>query len=657
MRPQLRCRQLGIVTCPGDEGLSASDELVLDRERRARREAEDISRRLAFVLGASNLLAKSLDLDETLGSLVRLAVPTLADLCVIDLAAPGGKLRRAAVAHADPAEAVRAHDVLMRYTPDPLGTHPVAQVLRSGRPELVSDVVPGVINSSTVDAHHLQVLRQLGIRSYMVVPLVARSSTIGTVMLESTSLERRFGPGDVALAEDVARAAALAIDTAQLVAEKEDALRSAHMALESERAARAEAELAELRLGVLAEASSALSAALDPAVALDRLAHLVVPRLADWCAVDLIDDSENVHRVAVTSADSREPDFIIPLDGDDSHAPHPSSPLAMVRREGGPVLLKEVRSEDLLAGQPDHAVSRLQGRIRSALVVPLPGRDHLLGVLTMAWAWSERRFDEADLPMAADLGQRAGLALENARLYEQKRNAAATLQHALLPGTPPKVPGLTTAVRYEAATSGAEIGGDWYEVMILADGRVGIAVGDAMGHGIEAAAMMGTVRNSLRTHAWSGADPAEVVGKLDDFVSGVEAAHLATVLYATYDPHERLLRWVNAGHPPPLLVGPGPVVRFLSGGHRTMIGLGLGIGHEMGEITLQTGATLLLYTDGLIENRTSSLDEGLDQLAKTALANFDAEPTAMIDEILEPLRAQPHIEDDVAVLAARVDHP
>jgi serine phosphatase RsbU (regulator of sigma subunit) len=274
----------------------------------------------------------------------------------------------------------------------------------------------------------------------------------------------------------------------------------------------------------------------------------------------------------------------------------------------------------------------------------------------MAWAGSERRFDEADLPMAADLGRRAGLALENARLYQEKRNAAETLQAALLPDGLPQIPGLTTAVRYVAASSGAEVGGDWYEVMMLGDGRVGIAVGDAVGHGIEAAAIMGTVRNALRALAWSGADPGEVIQRLDEFVNGVEPTHLATVVYATFHPARRSLRWVNAGHPPPLLVGPGPSVQFLQGGHRTMIGIGLG-GDEVGELVLPPGATLVFYTDGLIEDRQSSLEEGLDRLAKTAAAHFDDEPDVLLDKILQSLAAQPHLEDDVAVLAVRVHHP
>jgi serine phosphatase RsbU (regulator of sigma subunit) len=640
---------------PEDEERSTEADQALDSERRARRAAEDTSRRLAFVLGASQLLARSLDLDETFGSLVRLAVPTLADLCIIDVVEDGGRLRRAAVAHADPDEALRAREVLMRYTPDPAGPHPVAEVLRTGV-ELLEHVAPTLVEANSTDSHHQSVIRELGIRSYMVLPLVARGSTLGTVMLVSTSPERRFGPDDVAHAEDMARTAALAIDTAQLVAEKERALDSAQEALEREQAARAEAKLAELRLAVLAEASSALSSVLDPDVALDRLAHLVIPRLADWCAIELLDDEGVVRRVAVTDAGPAKVNQVRSLEDRRGRKPVPGSPVAIVRRERGPVLFKDTTGTELVAAAYglDEIASSRQLRIGSALVVPLPGRDRLLGALTMAWADSKGRFDEADLPMAADLGRRAGLALENARLYEEKRNAAETLQQALLPDSLPEIPGLTTAVRYVAATSGAEVGGDWYEVIELADRRVGIAVGDAIGHGIEAAAIMGSVRNALRAHAWSVGDPAEVLRRLDEFVSEVESAHLTTVLYATFDPATRLLHWVNAGHPPPLLVGPGPVVRFLEGGHRAMIGVGLG-GDSEGVMTLPPGSTLLLYTDGLIEERSSSLDVKLDELSKTAVAHFEAEPGALLDAVLEPLLARPHLEDDVALLAARVE--
>src|SRR5205807_2544775 len=171
------------------------------------------------------------------------------------------------------------------------------------------------------------------------------------------------------------------------------------------------------------------------------------------------------------------------------------------------------------------------------------GRDTVLGAVTMAWEESERRFDEADLPMAADLGRRVALAVENARLYQQQHSVALTLQHALLPSGVPKLPGLTAAVRYVAATSGADVGGDWYDVMKLADGLIGLAVGDAVGHSAEAAAMMGTIRTVLRAYAWSGADPAAVIGHLDEFIGEAESAHLATLVYAQYDPASRVFRW------------------------------------------------------------------------------------------------------------------
>jgi serine phosphatase RsbU (regulator of sigma subunit) len=272
----------------------------------------------------------------------------------------------------------------------------------------------------------------------------------------------------------------------------------------------------------------------------------------------------------------------------------------------------------------------------------------------MAWAESDRRFDEADLPMAADLGRRAGMAFENARLYEQQRSLAVTLQHALLPTGLPNLHGLTTAVRYVAATSGADVGGDWYDPMMLADGRIGMSVGDAIGHSAEAAAMMGTIRNVLRGYAWGGADPAEVVRQLDAFLGEAEPAHLATLVYAQYDPSSRVLRWINAGHPPPLLVGPGPVTRFLEGGHRTMIGVGIGSDGRTEQMTVPEGAILLLYTDGLVEERSASLSDGLDRLVKLAAAHYDAGPEALLDEILASVLMRDRLDDDIAVLAVQV---
>jgi serine phosphatase RsbU (regulator of sigma subunit) len=600
------------------------------------------------VVGASQLLATPLDPEEALNSLVRLAVPTLAELCVIDLHTGEGQLRRAAVAHADPAIDSQIRDFLTRHPPLPEGDRPVADVLRTGRPEIGDDLSarwPDVAS----DLESIELGADFRLRSYLVVPLMARGSTLGTVLLASTTTERHLGADDLALAEDIARSAALALDTARLVAEKESLL-----ALE--RGARADAEVAELRLGILAEVSAAMGGILEPDVALSHLANLVVSRLADWCSVDILDEDGDVRRVAVAHRDPAKAEMAGALNQDAWERPSPDAPVAVVRQAGGPVLLGETMRASITAGQPFDTFDDGGLRIRTGLVVPLTGRDAVLGALTMAWDESDRRFDEADLPMAADLGRRAGLAVENARLYQQQHSVAVTLQHALLPTGLPKLPGLTAAVRYVAATTGADVGGDWYDVMKLADGRIGLAVGDAIGHSAEAAAMMGTIRNVLRAYAWSGADPADVLSHLDEFLGEADSAHLATLVYAQYDPATRAFRWANAGHPPPLLVGPGSMTQFLEGGHRTMIGVGFDSHGQADEITAPDGATLVLYTDGLIEERSASLSDGLDRLLKVAAAHYDADPDTLLDEILGSLLVRDRLDDDVAVLAVRISN-
>lgn len=628
----------------GEHAIAA--DLALKEERGARVKAEDTSRRLAFVVGASQLLATPLDPEEALNSLVRLAVPTLAELCVIDLQAGDGQLQRAAVAHADPTIGDQIRDFLMQHPPLPEGDRPVADVLRTGRPE-IGDNLSARWPDVASDLESIEIGKDFSLRSYLVVPLVARGSTLGTVLLASTTRERRLGADDLALAEDIARSAALALDTARLVAEKE-----ALLALE--RGARADAELAELRLGILAEASSAMGGILEPDVAMARLANLVVSRLAEWCAIDLLDDDGDVRRVTVAHRDPAKAELARALNQDVWVRPTPDAPVAVVRRAGGPVLLGETMSASFAAGQPGDGSGHGGLGMRSGLVVPLTGRDAVLGALTMAWEESHRRFDEADLPMAADLGRRAGLAVENARLYQQQHSVAVTLQHALLPTGLPTLPGLTAAVRYVAATTGADVGGDWYDVMKLADGRIGLAVGDAIGHSAEAAAMMGTIRNVLRAYAWSGADPAEVLSNLDEFLGESDSAHLATLVYAQYDPASRAFRWANAGHPPPLLVGPGSATRFLEGGHRTMIGVGIDSDGGAEEITAPDGATLVLYTDGLIEERSASISDGLDRLLKVAAAHYDEDPETLLDEMLSSLLVRDRLDDDVAVLAVRI---
>jgi serine phosphatase RsbU (regulator of sigma subunit) len=255
----------------------------------------------------------------------------------------------------------------------------------------------------------------------------------------------------------------------------------------------------------------------------------------------------------------------------------------------------------------------------SALVVPLRARDRVIGVLTLAHE-SLDGFGPEVVVTAAHLGRRAGLALDNVRLFLAERDAAITLQHSLLPEIPP-LPGLDVAATYVPSARQAEIGGDWFDVLRVRDGSIGLAVGDVVGHDLRAAATMGQLRSLLRAAAWEGDRPARVLARVDEVVRGLDIAGIATCVFARWEPEGdgARLTYARAGHPPGMLRLPDGEVRRLEGALRTPIGIGdpVDAASAAGEVEVHVpaGATLVLYTDGLVERRDRGLRDGIAELA------------------------------------------
>jgi hypothetical protein len=337
------------------------------------------------------------------------------------------------------------------------------------------------------------------------------------------------------------------------------------------RAALAEAEEARSQLRLLAESTTQMTGALDVAGACARPARSLVPEPADLCAVDLLDrpGAGVPQRVAVAARDSADEARLCELGQLRGYRLGPDSDAGRVLAGDSPLLISEQseRGADRYDDDPaaESAYDRL--RLRSAMVVPVRARGRVLGALTLLTQHPYgRRYGPRDLHLATDLAGRAGLTVDNARLYEVEHAAAATLQRSLLPAVP-EVEGLQLAARYLVGVDGNQVGGDWYDVLNLPDGAVGLAVGDVVGHDLRAAAAMGQLRGVVRSYAWDGARPGLVLDRCDQLVQGLEMAAMATAVYARIEPAdadgERLLRYANAGHPAPLLLCPdGKLVRL-----------------------------------------------------------------------------------------------
>ncbi|GAA2418758.1 SpoIIE family protein phosphatase [Streptomyces glaucosporus] len=415
------------------------------------------------------------------------------------------------------------------------------------------------------------------------------------------------------------------------------------------------------RLALLAEATTTLSSTLEVENMLDRLAPLTVPRLADWMAVDLFTEEGELWRRRVVRQEedgyARREDLEGPL------PPVPlnsSLPPASVLR-GAPSAL--VGPGDYAA--PDSGLAAVQGDllratgIRSAAVVPLRAPRRVLGSLTLGRAAHRRPFEVSELALADDIARRAALAMENAQLFERQRAVAETMQRHLLPH-PPEIRGLELAVRYVPAPHASQVGGDWYDVFRLPDGTIALAIGDVVGHDLQAAASMAQVRNMLRAFAWDyGQPPSVVVGRLDQALVPLSDAPMATMLFARLegagDPEGGpwTVRGTNAGHLPPLLISRDGQARYLHGGHGALLGTGLETERTDALVSLPPLTTLVLYTDGLVEERRRSLDEGLARLRRHAAALADRPLDVFCDLLLERVRP-PDNDDDVALLVVRV---
>ena len=436
------------------------------------------------------------------------------------------------------------------------------------------------------------------------------------------------------------------------------------VAVESERrTALSAAEETREQLRMLTDSTAAMSASLDVRGAAEGLARIVVPAVADFCTVDLLDEvgaPASARRVVSTHRDPLKAETLRVLGRTVTASVDGTDAVADALAGGSPALLPDLPvSPPALDGDPELQAAYQRLRPRSAIVVPLRARGQVLGALTLGTELPYgRRYAQRDLYLVSDLAARAGLAVDNARLYAREHAAAATLQRSLMPGVP-EVPGLSVASRYLVAADGAQVGGDWYDLLPLPDGAVGIAVGDVVGHDLRAAAAMGELRGMLRSYAWEGLDADAVIGRCDDLVHGLGTGSMATAFYGRLersgDAGARRLTYSNAGHPPPLRRRLDGTVELLDGNLAPMIGATRRASRTCSVDDAEPGDLLVLYTDGLIEAPGLDPDEQTALLARTVAGlPSDADIDAVCDHVLDVM-ADDAPRDDAVLLAVRLE--
>jgi serine phosphatase RsbU (regulator of sigma subunit)/anti-sigma regulatory factor (Ser/Thr protein kinase) len=309
-------------------------------------------------------------------------------------------------------------------------------------------------------------------------------------------------------------------------------------------------------------------------------------------------------------------------------------------------------SDELATKFPDHAWPFASTAHVSFLFVPLVVGRRANGLLVMSWEEShpvsldERRFVEA-------LAGQAAQALDRARHFETEQTIAVTLQRSVLPASLPRIEGTQLAARYLPGTAELDVGGDWFDAIRLPDGRLGLVVGDVVGKGVEAAAAMSQLRNGLRAFSLDRLKPASVLARLNRLAGESLETTFATLAYAVIDPKRRVCRLASAGHPPPIVAFADGRVELLEGGRGLPLGVGPDTRYRQTTVELPAGSVLVLYSDGLVERRGHSIDEGLDRLCQ-AIADGPKHPEQLVEHIVDRLVGSTERGDDIALLAFRL---
>jgi serine phosphatase RsbU (regulator of sigma subunit) len=428
-----------------------------------------------------------------------------------------------------------------------------------------------------------------------------------------------------------------------------------------QRATAYEAEQTARRgLRVLLDSSEQLNALNDPDLVADAIVQIAATRIGSWASLVRVKPDGGFERVAAVH---RDPE-LTPVLSRALDRVRGTIDTSSVLETGEPLLLHGMNRDAQKLAQTNPEVWELLERIgvASCLLVPISVGGRNLAVLSVGDG-DPGRLREAEVDLAVDLGRRGASALERARLWqasqrqlEAEHHIVELLQRSIVPDALPDLEGVAVAAAYRPAERDVDVGGDWYDAFVAPAGAIVIAVGDVAGHGMQAASLMGRVRNALRAYAIEDTDPASVLLRLHTLLRAQDAAEMVTAFVARFDPATRVLTWSRAGHPPPLVVGPEGRAHFLDAVNGAPLGA-MARPYRSAEAQLPPGSLVVCYTDGLIERRDRILDDGLAWLEARVCQHVNDEVEILCNKLVDDPFVPHPAPDDVCVLALRTGAP
>jgi len=464
---------------------------------------------------------------------------------------------------------------------------------------------------------------RIGLEGALCIPVGEGSRVLGAVFIGFRE-RADLGIDDTALVQTLARIGAQAFERSRLFDD-------------------------EQRLRRRTDRVQLTTAALSGALTQRDVAEVVVDALvqgagADAAAFSIVLDDRSVQKKLAWrgyEAEAQENWLEIPLD-----AATPGNRALATRS-----LVFYERLEDLARDFPQAAHRMVITGHESFAFLPLVSGGRTNGLVVTSFSEAVV-LDDEDTAFMETLASQAAQALDRARSFESERTIAETLQRSVLPASLPKIPNVQLAARYLPGTDEVDVGGDWFDAIVLPTGRLGLAVGDVVGKGVQSAATMAQLRNALRAFAFDQMKPSSTISRLNRLTEEISESAFATVLYAILDPETGVCRFTSAGHPPPLVILPDGQASYIEGGRGLPLGTGTDVRYRQHTLTLPVGSTVVLYTDGLVERRTESIDEGLERL-RLAVEAAPGNPERLVDHVLDSVIGTAGRGDDIAVLAVR----